>query len=192
MNRRKWSALFLTILLAVGLARQPLIAQDELHPAQAIVVIGGDHKPERLARAAELYRAGYAPIVILSAGTMAQEGTEWLPEAQVMRRQALGLGIPPDVIMLEQSSQSTVQNAIYTRAILQAHNLDSILLVTSPYHSRRARQVFADLLGHEMNISVQPGWNSNFCSVCWPVQIDQQTVVLSEYWKWLVYLVAHQ
>ncbi len=192
MKRSKWAASVLTVLLALLLAGQPLMTQDEANPADAIVVIGGDHKPQRLARAAELYRAGFAPVVILSAGTLVQEGGEWMPEAQVMQRQALQLGIPQEAILLEQASQSTVQNAFYSEAILKEHGWHSILLVTSPYHSRRARQVFIDLLGREMSISVQPGWSSNFCSFCWLLQADEQPVVLSEYWKWLVYLVAHQ
>jgi hypothetical protein len=45
------------------------VVRDELHPADASVVIGGDHKPERMRQAAQLYRQGYAPLIIVSTGT---------------------------------------------------------------------------------------------------------------------------
>ena len=63
-----------------------LVVKDELSYADAIVVIGGAHKPARMQHAAELYRQGYAPVIIISAGTLVREGDEWMVEAEVMRR----------------------------------------------------------------------------------------------------------
>ncbi len=179
-------------LTALILAGQPLITKDAARPADIIVVIGGDHKPERIARAAELYRAGYAPRVLLSAGTVVKEGDQWMPEAQVMLHQAIQAGIPQDAILLEQESQSTVENARFSKPILQENQFRSILLVTSPYQSARARRVFSDTFGGDIIIISQPALGNQFYSLCWWFQTDQQGVVLSEYWKWLVYLTLHQ
>jgi uncharacterized SAM-binding protein YcdF (DUF218 family) len=63
-----------------------LVVHDVPQVSDAIVVIGGDHKPERVRRAVELYRQGYAPVVVISAGTIVLEGDEWMPEAKVMQR----------------------------------------------------------------------------------------------------------
>jgi uncharacterized SAM-binding protein YcdF (DUF218 family) len=176
------------LTLLVLFAGQALITQDTPKPADAIVVIGGDHKPERTRRAAQLYHDGYAPFIIVSAGTLVHEGDTWLPEAQVMLRQLLALNVPERVIILEQASQTTRQNAEYTLPILQQRRARSILLVTSPFHSRRAQKNFADVYVGEISISTQPAVADDFCAPCWFFQTDQRSVVLYEFWNWLGYI----
>lgn len=119
------------LVLTVAISGPTLVVQDTPRQADAIVVIGGDHKTERVRRAVELYERGYAPIVILSAGTVVLEGGEKVPEAKVMYKQALALGIPRDSILVEDQSTSTAENAAFAFRILQAHGYRSILLVTS-------------------------------------------------------------
>lgn len=190
-THRRWLWLGLTgLLLAALLAAGPLlVVQNVLQPADAIVVIGGDHKPERLQRAAELYRQGYAPLVILSAGTLVLEGHERLPEAQVMYRQARTLGLPEEALVLEQDSQSTYENAVYTKALCQARQIHSVLLVTSAYHSRRARRLFQRVYPPGIRVSAQPAPQGP-CPLCWPLFADRAYVVAYEYWNWLQLLSA--
>jgi uncharacterized SAM-binding protein YcdF (DUF218 family) len=166
-----------------------LKVRDDIQTADAIVVIGGDHKPERVERAVELYWQAYAPIVIISAGTIVLEGDEFVPEAEVMRRQALALGLPEEVMVLETRSFSTLENAYYSKQICQEHGLDSILLVTSAYHSRRARRIFRDALEPEISVSVQPA-SQDCCELCWWLHLDQVYVVLYEYKNWIQYWFA--
>ena len=77
----RWVFYLLAFLASALFLPSLLVAQDETVYADAIVVIGGDHKPARIQRAAELYRQGYAPLVIISAGTKVQEGNERMLEA---------------------------------------------------------------------------------------------------------------
>jgi len=72
------SILLVGIIVAVFFAGDFLIVEDSIRSTEAIVVIGGDHKPQRMQRTVELYQQGYAPIVIISAGTSVLEGTEIL------------------------------------------------------------------------------------------------------------------
>jgi uncharacterized SAM-binding protein YcdF (DUF218 family) len=174
------------VLALIWAAGPFLVVQDTLYPADAIVVIGGDHKPERMRQAAELYRQGYAPLVIISAGTIVLEGGQHIPEAQVMYRQARELGLPEDVMVLEQASKSTYGNALYTKAICQARGIESILLVTSAYHSRRARRLFRSVYTPDISVSVQPAAPGQ-CALCWPFYSDQAQVVAYEYWNWIQY-----
>jgi uncharacterized SAM-binding protein YcdF (DUF218 family) len=169
-----------------------LVAQDpiSLYPVDAIVVIGGDHKPERMRQVAKLYREGYAPLVIISAGTLVWEGAEHLPEAQVMWRQAIALGVPAEALLLEQQSGSTWENAQYTKAMLYERRWRSLILVTSPYHSQRARRIFADVMGDAFTLSVQPAITPDFCKLCWWWDSDQRWVVGYEWWNWLLYWIA--
>jgi uncharacterized SAM-binding protein YcdF (DUF218 family) len=186
---RKLSGLFLGGLclgLALLFAGQLLVRNDGPHQADAIVVIGGDHKPERMKRAVELYQQEAAPIVIISAGTLVQEGAEQLPEAEVMRRQATALGLPASAFLIEDQSQSTFQNAYYTKALAQTHGFKTILLVTSAYQSRRALQIFQDVFGSSATLWVQPA-PPNLCTLCWWFQPDQTGVVFYEYYNWVRY-----
>lgn len=161
----------------------PLVREDEPQTADAIVVIGGDHKPERLQRAAELYHAGYAPVIVLSAGTLVQEGESQVAEAEVMHQQALALSLPDNVLWLEDQSQSTFQNAYCVKQIGLDHGFRSILLVTSLYHSRRAGHIFQEILSAEITLSVQPA-SIHTCTMCWWFQPDQMGVVFYEYYNW--------
>jgi uncharacterized SAM-binding protein YcdF (DUF218 family) len=162
-------------------AGEGLIAHDVPHSADAIVVIGGDHKPERVRRAVELFEQGYAPLVIISAGTMVMESGQWMHEAHVMREQALRLGLPDAAMILETQSQTTIENAVYSKRLCEERHIDSILLVTSAYHSRRARMAFLDVMDGAINISIQPAIEEGFCTTCWWYQPDQRSVVLYEY-----------
>jgi uncharacterized SAM-binding protein YcdF (DUF218 family) len=181
----RWIILF--VLIALPFIAEPLIAQDPLLPADAIVVIGGDHKPDRIARAVYLYEQGYAPIVILSAGTPVWEGDEQIAEAEVMRRQAVAVGLPPEAILMETESQTTRENAIYTRTLSEANGLDSFLLVTSTYHSRRACHLFNTVfpMGSPVTFSTQPAPRP-FCSLCWFLYPDYVHTVFYVYYNWLL------
>jgi uncharacterized SAM-binding protein YcdF (DUF218 family) len=166
-----------------------LVVEDTVAVADAIVVIGGDHKPERLKKAVALYEAGFAPIVIISAGVKVLEGGKLMAEADVMYQQALALGLPPEVIILERQSQSTVENAIYTRQICNQNHYNSVLLVTSAYHSRRAKRIFHEIYGANIALSIQPT-SQPFCPPCWAFRADLMDVVLYEYRNWIRYWLA--
>ena len=123
--------------------------------AKAIIVLGarvlpsGEASPalrRRAEKAAELYLQGLAPVVIFSGGAFGA-----LPsEASVARNIAIKLGVPPEVCVLEENSDSTFQNAQLTAPLLQARKIDEVLLVSDGYHLLRASLHFARL-----NIGVQ-------------------------------------
>ncbi len=121
--------------------------------ADAIVLLGGmtrgvvpgtgvpdlSGNVDRLLHAAALYKAGKAPILLLTGGNA--PGFE--PEAVSMKKILLALGIPDEAMVLEEASRNTWQNAEYSSAVLQARAIKKILLVTSAYHMRRASLEFA-------------------------------------------------
>jgi uncharacterized SAM-binding protein YcdF (DUF218 family) len=184
-RRVRWLILF--VLIAFSFVAEPLIAQDPLASGDAIVVIGGDHKPDRIAHAVYLYEQGYAPVVILSAGTPVWEGDEQIAKAEVMRHQAVAAGLPPEAILMETESQTTRENAIFTRTLSEANGFDSLLLVTSTYHSRRARHFFLEAFPSDSSItfSAQPAPRP-FCSLCWFLHPDYAHTVWYEYYNWLL------
>lgn len=178
--------MFVILIAFAAVSEQALVEQDAIQSADAIVVIGGDHKPERVRRAVELFRQSYAPIVISSAGTMVLEGEERIPEAEVMRRQATDLGLPSDAIMIESESKSTFENAYFTKPILELRGVRKILLVTSVFHSHRAKRIFEDVFGTSISISIQPAPQDDWM-LLWMFRPDDIYVVLYEYQNWVRY-----
>jgi len=185
-RRRCLAGSLIGLALVCVLSGPFLVIAEEAQPADAIVVIGGDHKPERVRRAVELDHQGLAPVVIVSGGTVVQEGDEWLPEAELMQRLALGMGLEQEAMILETRSLTTAQNAAFAEEICRAEGITSVLLVTSAYHSRRARRVFRDEMEPDISVTVQPA-AQDFCPLCWVFYPSEATVILYEYWNWAGY-----
>jgi uncharacterized SAM-binding protein YcdF (DUF218 family)/glycosyltransferase involved in cell wall biosynthesis len=124
-----------------GLA-SPLRVSSPPERADAIVVFaggvgesgqaGGGYQ-ERVKQAIDLFKGGFAPRIVLSSGFVYS-----FREADVMRAVAIDQGVPPGAILLEQASASTHQNVELVTQILRAHGWTRVLLVSSPYHMRRA------------------------------------------------------
>ena len=93
---------------------------------------GGGYQ-ERVASAVDLYRAHYAPALVFSSGFRFV-----FHEAEVMRDLAVVNGVPAAAIVLEQRAANTRENVLFTAAILREHGWRKVLLVSSPYHMRRA------------------------------------------------------
>ena len=94
-----------------------------------------------------LYQQGYAQHIIVSGGL----GGYPPSEAEVMRRIALGMGVPEEAIFLEDQSHSTVENFKNSARIMAEHGWDSALVVSDPYHMYRACRV-----GHDAGLAVYP------------------------------------
>jgi len=138
------AALYLLLFQTPALwwAASPLLVTAPPQAAEAIVVFAGGVGEsgkagggfqERVTQAVKLYQAGYAPRLIFSSGYVFT-----LREAEVMKAVAVDNGVPPEAILLEEAAKNTHDNVRLTGQILDQHGWDSILLVSSPYHMRRA------------------------------------------------------
>lgn len=107
--------------------------REESVPAKAdvIIVLGGE-SGQRVIGAAELYHAGVAPRVFVSG-----EG-----DCLLIARRLVMSGVPADRIGHECESGSTMENAQMTRRALAGQHVRSAVLVSSWYHTGRAREVF--------------------------------------------------
>ncbi len=111
---------------------------DPLERTDAIVVISGDEALARFREGLRLYRDGWAPRLIFSGA--AEDGPR--SNADVMRRLALREGVPANAILTDDIAEDTYGNAVHTRELMLANGLRSAILVTSPYHLRRASLTF--------------------------------------------------
>lgn len=98
---------------------------------------------DRLTNALWLYRAGKVRRIIISGGSgsvFASTSTEASALRTLLRLSA----VPDSVIMLEEWSRNTRENAQYTQQLLARNpGIRSLVLVTSAFHMRRALGCFA-------------------------------------------------
>lgn len=135
--------------------------------ADAIVAISGGNTSVRAAEAIRLYNAGWANNLVFSGAAADTSGPS---NAEVMRRQAINAGVPADDIKVEALAQTTKQNAEQVKSLLDEVNegsVKNIILVTSPYHQRRASLEFHALAGDGITIINRPTPNDPDWSKLW-------------------------
>lgn len=117
--------------------------------ADAIIVLSGAY--ERALHAADLFSSGFAPILYVSvpvrepvAADLEALGIDLPRQEEVMERILQAKGVPRDrVRRLGAGSLSTADEAIAARRQFTTPGA-RLLIVTTAYHVRRARMIFAD------------------------------------------------
>jgi uncharacterized SAM-binding protein YcdF (DUF218 family) len=131
-------------------SRYPRMPVERAPNADAVFPLGGmldapggpgeparlDEEGERFERALQLYLAGRAPILLLSA---ARNADPRLPgEGEVLRAMAIARGAPPAAILVTRPVPDTAAEAEALREIAVARHWRRVLLVTSAFHMPRA------------------------------------------------------
>ena len=157
----------------VYLARFPLlrsaagfwIVQDRIAPADAMIVLGDDDfSSDRAAEAASLFRAGWAPQVVAS-GRMLRP---YASLADLMARDLESRGVPASaIIRFSHQADDTREEAEGLRVLVAQKGWRRILLVTSNYHTRRARYIFRKVLPSSVSLEVAGASNSEFEPSSW-------------------------
>ena len=133
----------------------PPVAVEDTLTVDAIVVLGGavaGTKPpritldlsdaaDRVLHAARLYRAGKAPVVLISGGGIPWLGSD-IPEAGSIQTLLEEWGVPAESIIAEAASRNTCENAVLSKQVLTERGLQRVLLVTSAMHMLRALATF--------------------------------------------------
>ncbi len=157
-SRRFATRLLVAILIAgtVGLiaflpfAGRYLVLEQPLDHADAIVVLAGA-RVERWLEAVDLYRAGWAPRIVLSRGQLEQAevrlhamGIRFPEDADLVRDAMMQMKIPGEAVtILPQWVDNTAQEAAAAHTLAVASGWHRIIVVTSKYHSRRTAYAFA-------------------------------------------------
>ncbi len=138
---------------------------------------------ERARYAAGLYRGRYADKIIFSSGY-----TYTYNDAENMRLIAISEGVLEKDIILEQKANSTYENVLFVKNILEEHKWRSILLVSSLYNMRRAALVF-DRHCAGVKVFYAPVKNSQFYNKSAGVRLEQIRAIIHEYLGILYYWV---
>jgi uncharacterized SAM-binding protein YcdF (DUF218 family) len=133
----KWIGIFLSLILIACLllilanAGRWLVIDQPPRKADVIIVLSGD--PARTQMGIDLYHMGYAPYLLFTSSDSSMEAA------------ALGQGVPARAIILEERADSTYENALYSKALMEQYGLRSVLVVSSDYHMLRARLTFLSI-----------------------------------------------
>ncbi len=134
-----------------------LIKTDPLAKSNIIIVLAGE-RGERVRYGVLLYQQGYAKKVLFSGGPIVDfPGGAKVTWAGLMKSYAIRLGLPEKDITVQNKSRSTQEDAMFSFRLLQDSPPSSVILVTSPYHSKRAfkifKHVFKDIKVHSVPVA---------------------------------------
>jgi uncharacterized SAM-binding protein YcdF (DUF218 family) len=188
--------IFVSVFLMPNLG-QWLVAEDDLQASDMIVVLMGS-LPDRILRilqAVDIYNERYSDKLVLvnsyrvGYDIFVERGVEIPPgNAQLSKMAAIDLGVPEEnIIILAGDAKSTQNEALSIREYIRNNRaIESIILVTSKYHSGRSKKIFRKALSgldREINIYSSPSKYDPFnASQWWKDKEDIKCVVL-EYLK---------
>jgi uncharacterized SAM-binding protein YcdF (DUF218 family) len=116
-----------------------IIHNDLLVKADAIILLEGDGF-NRLNKAAELYKTGYAPTVVFSGGiTDYSYGS--FPFEECLPR-LIEMGIKREDIIHEGKSLNTKEQSVHVNELAAKRGWKKIILTVSPHHQCRAYLTF--------------------------------------------------
>lgn len=186
--------------VAWGAARWLIVADADVlrgRNVEAIAVLAGSSSyPERTAQAARIWREHGAACVVL---TNDGERSGWLSSEQrnplFVERARWALkdeGVAAERIeQLPQIVSSTYQEAVLLRDFAVKRGVRSIDVVTSPYHTRRARWILRRVFnGSGIAVHVSYSLNDVTPSTWWLCERGWRDVA-AEYVKLIYYLLRH-
>ena len=130
---------------------------------------------ERVMQAVALYHGGLATHLVFSSGYVFTSR-----EAELMRAVAVDNGVPAGAIVLEESARNTYENVELTNRILKDHGWRRILLVSSPYHMRRATLTWRKV-APEIEVVPAPVPESQFYAHTRGASLEQIRGIMHEY-----------
>lgn len=172
----------LLLYLGLVLIGAVLIVADPIEPVDAVVVLSGGGG-DRLALAIEMHERGLAPSLVIT-DTSRQANRLLIQEAEAG-------GFPEDEIYVTDIQVgSTVDEARAVRAFALDRGWDSLMIVTDPYHSFRARFIFRrELRGSDIEIYFRPVVGHWFRSHVWFFYPEGWKFAFLEIIKFLSYLL---
>ncbi len=157
-----------------------LSPQDNLAKADAIVAISGGETDARTDEAVQLYQQGWARHIVFSGAALDPNGPS---NARAMATRAETAGVPAAAIALDETSTNTRENAVNVASIINRADYHSIILVTSPYHQRRAFIVFQRALGPHFAIINHSSYDQAWRRSDWWATSYSRSLTLSELQK---------
>lgn len=140
-----------------------LVREDPLAASDAVFVLAGG-TVDRWLEGVELLRERHAPLIVLSPGRLdpaeidvRAKGIRWPNDGELARAAILQLGLPEDVVqILPGNLDNTAQEAEALHRHINQSGWRRVIVVTSPYHTRRTRLAFRrEFAGSQVDVIVR-------------------------------------
>lgn len=195
-------AALMVLLLAGWLCRTALlratgrflIREDALVQADAIYVLGGSPE-DRTMEAMRLQQEGWAPRIICTGETVNDllllHGIA-RTEAALGRDVAHREGFPPEQLELLERGTSTFEEALAVLGHAHGRGYDTVMVVTTDFHTRRVGQVFRKRLGPAgITVVVRAARSARYDADRWWTSEDGLIMVNNEIMKLGWYALRH-
>jgi len=177
-----------------------LIYEQNPQKADVIVVLNG-RDTERSLSAVDLYKKGYANLIVLAQGSKQPGSDEFWKrvvnnfDGKIFFQRAIeAMGVPEKSFkLIGNGVASTYDEAVATKEFLKKNGYKSILLVTSKWHSKRAYLTFKSVLnkkGNGITITIIPSSYDNFDPELWWKKEEDAESVFREYVRLIYYIFS--
>jgi len=173
------SGILIVFMILVGVGSF-LSVGDPVKPVDAIVVLSGD-EGVRIKEASDWYLRGYGKYLLITK-TDDEEIGEQKTYSEKLMRIAIELDVPQDSILFSEGMASnTIEEAKAVLLVAKTRNINSILVVTDPYHTRRADIIFdLEFKDQEIDTYVHGVRNSWYQPYSWFFRVSGWRVTISE------------
>ena len=159
-----------------------LIDAEEPQPAEIVVVLGGDGHGHRIMKAVELVRAGLAPKILVDGPA----GYYGIAESDLAIPFAVKRGAPPEYFEpFPITARATFSEAQAVDEELRKRGIRKALVVTSNFHTRRARRMFDQHASGEIEYHLVSATHPEFSPGDWWRTREGKKIVAFEYLKTL-------
>ncbi|MGH9715764.1 MAG: YdcF family protein [Candidatus Acidiferrales bacterium] len=155
-------------IFVIYVARHPLmrlagnfwVVDDGPVASDAIVILGDDnYEGDRATRAAEVLKAGWAPRIIASGRYL----RPYASIAQLEQHDLLDRGVPASaIVVFAHRAHNTREEGEAIGQFIAAHGWKRIIVVTSNYHTRRARYILERVLPRGTVLRVLSANDANY------------------------------
>lgn len=204
MSHRSWPTRFvivvlLALTLSLFLVRERvmkqlgnfLVVQDVLQPADVIHVIAGEDF--RTDYAFRLYKKGYGKTIFFTGGWCHHHNYDHGTHA---RERAIAEGIPPAAISDDNFDvMSTFMEAVRLKEWMKTSStpVNSVIVVSDPFHMRRARWAYRKVFGDSVQIQMAPvPFELTPYKSTWWTDANSRKYVEDEYLKYIFYVFRYQ
>ncbi len=155
--------------------------EDTGETGDCIIVLGSMKATKyRIPVAVDAYNAGRAGKIMLCGGVLRDFSDGKCTEAEHMRKTVLNMGVAEEDVIMENSSQNTIENILFALIELQRefwlNRVQRVLLVTTTYHMRRSLAIARYLFPEHIAIIPCPANDHNTKRDNWmdtPVGIER-------------------
>jgi uncharacterized SAM-binding protein YcdF (DUF218 family) len=161
------------VLAVLYLARHPIfrlvgegwVVEDTVERSDAILVLSDDNfYADRATRAAQIYRQGLSSIVVASGRRL----RPYAGVAELMEHDLIERGVPKDKILrVAHDADNTREEAKTLAQVAKQKKWRSVIVVTSNFHTRRARYIFSHVFPEDIRIRITGAPDGDFDPERW-------------------------